>query len=114
MLQQLIEKQKRVEQRKLENEEYLHFKYRLKNEEENLKQKEREMKLQRQKKRMEIKKKMVLDKIMRHEEIVALKRQQKEEAIQLKRELEIELSVERSQMRNVVAKSQESKKLAYS
>lgn len=72
------------------------------------------MKLQRQKKRMEIKKKMVLDKIMRHEEIVALKRQQKEEAIKLKRELEIELSVERSQMRNVVVKSQESKMLAYS
>jgi len=33
------------------------------------------MKLLRQKKRMEIKKKMVLNKMMRHEEIVALKRQ---------------------------------------
>ena len=54
MLQQIVEKQKRVEQRKLENEEQVSFKFKLRNEEENLKQKEREMKLLRQKKRMEI------------------------------------------------------------
>ena len=50
----------------------IHF--RIRNEEEALKLKERQQKKLREKKRLEIKKKNVLDKIAKHEEIIAVKR----------------------------------------
>ena len=114
MLQQINEKQNRVQLSKLENDEQVMLKFKLRNEEESLKQRERAQKMLRHKKRLEIKKKVVLDKMMRHDEIVAIKRQQVQEAIELKRELSVELSLERREMRSVVAKSQESKQLSHS
>ena len=74
MLQSIKEKQQRVQQRKTENEDEAMIHFRIRNEEEALKLKERQQKKLREKKRLEIKKKNVLDKIAKHEEIIAVKR----------------------------------------
>ena len=79
--------------------------FQIRNEEEALKYKERQQKKIREKKRLEIKKKNVYDKMLKHEEIVAFKRSQVAESVKFKRELENEMSQQRREMRSTVARS---------
>lgn len=61
------------------------------NEEEANKRAEREKKIQRNIRKLELKKQKVIDKLIRHEDQVKQRKSQQEQAIQLKRELNLRL-----------------------
>ena len=75
MLEQIEQKQLKVAMRKKDEEEKLIYKFYIKNEEEALKEKERQQKQLREKKRLEFKKKNVIEKILRHQDEILKRRQ---------------------------------------
>lgn len=72
------------------------------NEEEANKRNEREKKIQRNIRKLELKKKKVIEKLIRHDDQVKIRKSQQEQAILLKRELNLRMIEERKQMQHTI------------
>ena len=100
LLSNLQEKQMMADERIHKQEKDMEQAWKIYNEEQANKKLERTKKIQRNLRKLELKKEKVITKLQKHDAQVTERKQQKEQAIQLKRELNLRLAEERKEMQN--------------
>ena len=102
LLQSISAKQEQAEERVARKERDMEEAWKIYNEEEANKRAEREKKIQRNIRKLELKKEKVIGKLLKHDAQVAERKAQQNQAIQLKRELNLRMIEERKQMQDAI------------